>query len=493
MPSAALVLPHQLFAGHPAVMSDQPVYLLEEQLVFGDWKYQSAIHQQKLVLHRASMRAYAHRLKRDGREVCYVEHSPDPAMANLFDRLAADGVDEVVLADPVDWLMERRLKRVGEARGVGVKFVPTPNFECPPEVYEEFFAGAGRYRQTEFYIAERKRLGVMLENGKPLGGRWTFDIDNRKRLPKGYAPPASPRIAGTAHVAEAKAHVAVRYGGNPGRAEDFNWPTTSDEAQAWLAGVCTERLSRFGDYQDAVSREHGVIHHSLLSSSLNIGLLAPGRVVEAVDAAGRERRLPYNEREGFIRQVMGWREFVRAVYALDSVRLRNGNFFGHHRPMPKAFYDATTGLEPVDAVIHRVLATGYAHHIERLMILGNIMLLCNIAPTAVYMWFMELFIDAYDWVMVPNVYGMSQFADGGGMMTKPYVSSSNYVRKMSDFPPGPWCEVWDGLYWRFVADNVEYFRSSPRLSVMTGHLKRMGEAKLVAHRRNAETFLETLW
>ena len=184
---------------------------------------------------------------------------------------------------------------------------------------------------------------------------------------------------------------------------------------------------------------------------------------------------------------------MRAVYALQGRKMRSTNFFEHTRPLPQALYKGTTGLEPVDTIVGRVLRTGYCHHIERLMVLGNFMLLCEIDPEAVYTWFMELFIDAYDWVMVPNVYGMSQFADGGGIVTKPYVSSSNYLRKMSDYPAGEWSRVWDGLFWRFVAKHEAFFRSSPRLSAMTGHLQRMGKEGLAAHFHTAEHFLRELW
>lgn len=233
--------------------------------------------------------------------------------------------------------------------------------------------------------------------------------------------------------------------------------------------------------------------HSLVSSSLNIGLLGPREVLEAVMESGRKRRLPLNAREGFLRQVMGWREFVRALYVLEGVKQRNSNFFGCDNPMPEAFYHGTTGVEPVDNTIRRLLATGYAHHIERLMVLGNFMLLCEIDPAEVYTWFMELFIDSYDWVMAPNVYGMSQFADGGLMVSKPYVSSGNYLLKMSDYPRGDWRHIWDGLFWRFLDKRRGYFTTNPRTRLMASHLERMDAGTLRDHVRRAEAFLEKLF
>ncbi len=201
--------------------------------------------------------------------------------------------------------------------------------------------------------------------------------------------------------------------------------------------------------------------------------------------------VPINSREGFIRQVIGWREYMRGVYLHLGRRQRTSNYWNHQRPVPAAFYDGTTGIEPVDTVIHRVLKYAYCHHIERLMVLGNFMLLCEICPNAIYRWFMELFIDAYDWVMVPNVYGMSQFADGGLITTKPYISGSAYILKMSGFQRGPWCEIWDALYWRFIDKHRSFFKSNPRMSVMVAQCERMG-LKLQQHHRVADKFLERL-
>ena len=183
---------------------------------------------------------------------------------------------------------------------------------------------------------------------------------------------------------------------------------------------------------------------------------------------------------------------MRAMYSQHGVVERNGNFWGFDREMPRAFYDGTTGIDPFDETIRRVLEDGYCHHIERLMVLGNFMLLCRIHPKEVYKWFMELFVDAYDWVMVPNVYGMSQFADGGIFTTKPYLSGSNYIRKMSDYKKGPWCEVWDGLFWSFVGDYQDVFLKNHRMSQMGHMLNRMDEAKRQLHRDNAERFLDQL-
>ena len=190
---------------------------------------------------------------------------------------------------------------------------------------------------------------------------------------------------------------------------------------------------------------------------LNIGLLTPQQVLDRTFEFSRTHTVPLASLEGFIRQVIGWREFMYCIYHAVGETQRRGNFWDCQRDLPASFYSADTGIPPVDRVIRRVMDLAYCHHIERLMVLGNFMLLCEVRPEQVYQWFMELFIDAYDWVMVPNVYGMSQYADGGLITTKPYISSSNYIRKMSDFSRGPWCAIWDGLFWRFVSRHKEVF------------------------------------
>ena len=225
---------------------------------------------------------------------------------------------------------------------------------------------------------------------------------------------------------------------------------------------------------------------------LNIGLLTPRQIIDATLDYAQQNEVPLNSLEGFVRQIIGWREFMRIMYTREGVSLRNGNFWGHERDMPKAFYTGDTGIDPVDHAIRSVLDHSYNHHIERLMILGNFMLLCRIHPDAVYRWFMEMYIDAYDWVMVPNVYAMSQFADGGSFTTKPYISGSNYIRKMSDFPNGDWCPVWDGLFWSFIDRNRDFFITQPRMAMMARQLDRMPSSKLQAHLEHAVGFLDGL-
>jgi deoxyribodipyrimidine photolyase-related protein len=250
-----------------------------------------------------------------------------------------------------------------------------------------------------------------------------------------------------------------------------------------------ERFASFGEYEDAIVYKEMLLHHSLLTPMLNVGLLLPTQIVNEALRYSRQHAIPINSLEGFIRQVIGWREFIRGVYTAKGRAERTRNFWGFSRKIPKCFYEGNTGIFLIDETIKKILKTGYCHHIERLMVLGNFMLLCEFDPDEVYRWFMEMFIDAYDWVMVPNVYGMSQFADGGLMSTKPYISGSNYLSKMSDYPKGEWQDIWDALFWRFLVNRRAFFQTNPRLAMLLKTYDKWEESKKELIQKRAEEFL----
>lgn len=276
---------------------------------------------------------------------------------------------------------------------------------------------------------------------------------------------------------------------NPGNAEAFAWPTSHAEAEASYEQFLAERFAEFGPYEDALSVEHPYLFHSLLTPGLNVGLLSPRRVLRRALEVGEANSVPLASLEGFVRQVIGWREYMRASYHLEGRRLRTSNRLEHGRPLAAGWWTGETGLVPVDHVVRQVLEHGYAHHIERLMVLGNAMCLLRTDPDAVHEWFMELFIDSYDWVMVPNCYAMSQFAAGSAITTKPYVSGSNYLRKMGDFPKGDWTADWDALYWTFVRDHHDVFSANPRSQMMATMYDRLEPATKAAHTRRAAEWL----
>ena len=253
-----------------------------------------------------------------------------------------------------------------------------------------------------------------------------------------------------------------------------------------------ERFHDFGAYEDAIVAKEGILNHSVLSPLINAGLLSPKYIVSEAVAYSEKNGIPINSIEGFVRQIIGWREFIRGIYETRGRIERTKNFWGFTRKIPSSFYTGTTGIEPIDNVIKKVLETGYCHHIERLMVLGNFMILCEFDPDEVYRWFMELFIDAYDWVMVPNVYGMSQFSDGGIFATKPYISGSNYLKKMSDCKNGAWQEIWDSLFWRFMNVHRDFFQQNPRLSMLLRTFDRFDAEKQRRLMDGAEEYLQSL-
>jgi deoxyribodipyrimidine photolyase-related protein len=252
------------------------------------------------------------------------------------------------------------------------------------------------------------------------------------------------------------------------------------------------RFEKFGIYEDAIVANESVLHHSVLSPMLNIGLLVPQQIIHRTIEISTKKQIPLNSLEGFIRQIMGWREFIKIVYEREGIKQRTKNYWNFKRKIPKSFWEGTTGIAPIDITIKKILANGYCHHIERLMVLGNFMLLCEFDPDEVYQWFMEMFIDAYDWVMVPNVYGMTQFADGGLMTTKPYISGSNYLMKMSDYEKGEWQQVWDGLFWRFMHEHRSFFLSNPRIGMLVHTFDKMSDEKKQVHLSFANQFLQQL-
>ncbi|WP_442889638.1 cryptochrome/photolyase family protein [Congregicoccus parvus] len=492
----ALVYPHQLFERHPALARGRGVLLLEDPLFFGtDRRWPLRVHKSRLVLHRASMRAWLFARLAEGVDVKLVDLPRAEAVdsTSLLESVVEKRIRVLHVADPVDDVLGRRLRRFAEARGIRLEVHPTPNFLSPPDFLEREIGRKKRPFMAAFYQAQRTRMRLLLEpDGTPTGGRWSFDSDNRKRFPAGHLAPSAPRTPHDADTIDAIRWVEARFPDNPGDAATFAYPVSHDAAEAWLEQFLEERFADFGAYEDAISREHRVLFHGVLTPMLNVGLLDPSHVVARAVEHARAHRVPLNSLEGFVRQIVGWREFVRGVYVHRGVEMRRGNFWGFERRMPRSFYEAHTGIPPVDEAIRRVLDHGWCHHIERLMVLGAFMLLCRIRPDDVYTWFMELFVDAYDWVMVPNVYGMSQFADGGIFATKPYLCGSNYILKMSDHAKGPWCEVWDALFWSFIGDHLGYFSGNHRLSMMAATWRKMPAAKQVAHRRRATEFLARL-
>jgi deoxyribodipyrimidine photolyase-related protein len=490
MPTATLIFPHQLFKQHPAVKKDTPVYIVEEFLFFKHYKF----HKQKMVMHRASMKWYEEELQKKGCKVNYIEATEKESDVRLLMKvLSKKGITDILYVDTVDEWLEQRLKVAAKEQKLQLHKKSSPNFLNQLSEVEDFFSKKKTYFQTDFYTWQRKQRKLLLdEHQKPLGGKWTFDAENRLKFPKNEKVPVLEFPKENKWVKEAKQYVEKKFATNYGSTEAFCYPVTFADAEQWLQHFMQQRFEKFGVYEDAMVAKESFLYHSVLTPMLNIGLLNPQQIVDAALQTASQKNIPLNSLEGFIRQIVGWREFIRIVYEREGNVQRTKNYWGFTRKIPASFWNGTTGIEPIDAVIKKTLNTGYCHHIERLMVLGNFMLLCEFDPDEVYMWFMELFIDSYDWVMVPNVYGMTQFADGGLMTTKPYISGSNYLMKMGDWKKGEWQEVWDGLFWRFMHAHRNFFGTNPRLGMLLNTFDKMPEEKRNKHLQNAELYLKLL-
>lgn len=442
------------------------------------------------------MRNYYDELLNQSLPVRYVNaYEQESDIRTLITVLASEGVNELQMYDVCDDWLQRRITQSAALYHIKVVVYDSPMFLNTNEDLKPYFDTKSKYFQTDFYIQQRKKHSVLTdEHQKPVGGKWSFDADNRKKYPTQAKPPVVSFPSKDKYWNEAREYVNQHFPKSPGSINAaFTYPRNAVQAEQWLRHFIKERFNTFGDYEDAIVKDEAILHHSVLTPMLNTGLLTPKQVIDEVLAQADHYKIPLNSLEGFIRQIIGWREFIRGVYVMKGRQQRTTNFWKFNREMPRAFYEATTGIEPVDATIRKVLETGYCHHIERLMILGNFMLLCRIHPDAVYRWFMELFIDAYDWVMVPNVYGMSQFADGGLMATKPYISGSSYILKMSNYKRDAWCDVWDALFWSFMNDYRSFFSSNSRLGMLLKSYDKMDEVKRKRIQEVTSGFLSKLF
>ncbi|NDD58275.1 MAG: cryptochrome/photolyase family protein [Chlamydiae bacterium] len=489
MKDITLIFPHHLFKDHPGLSNSQHIWFLEDPLFFSDPIYPALFHKQKIMFHRASMKQWQEILHEKGFKTKYWErHQLDPKYHKLAPLIKGCRIHVAELDDEV---LSKRISSLISKAGAQLIIHSSPGFITPLPTFEDIFRGKSHYFFHSFYIEQRKMHHVLVDDKlKPVGGKWSFDTENRKKTPKNLHVPPIPSIPLSEPILEAKKYTQTHFAHHVGNTDSFIYPTTHELAKKWLDDFLRHKLHLFGDYEDAIQTSEPFLFHSVLSPLLNAGLLTPVDVVNKTLEYASKHDISLNSLEGFLRQVIGWREFVRGVYLTAGTKQRKSNLFKHQRKMPACFYDGSSGIDPVDISIQKAKDFAYCHHIERLMVLGNFFLLCEIHPDEIYRWFMEMFIDAYDWVMVPNVYGMSQYADGGLMTTKPYLSGSSYLRKMSNFKKGPWMDIWDALFWRFFIKHLPFFEAQPRLQMLCSMAKKKkNDTDLL---RTAETFLKDL-
>lgn len=483
---AQLVFPHQLLKDTGHLDKDQPVFLVEEFLFFKQYKF----HKQKIAFHRASMKFYEKYLLESDFKVKYIESSDNLSdVRKLIKYLEKEKFTDILVVDVCDNWLEKRIHKTK----LNLKIVENPIFINTKEDLKEYFEGKEFYHQTDFYKQQRISRNILMKAGKPLDGKWTFDTENRKKYPKNKKAPSIIFPENSAFYKEAKEYTEKYFGDNYGNLTSYQlYAATFEDAEKWLNQFLEIRFADFGAYEDSIVEREHFLHHSVLSPLLNVGLLTPNFVLDETIKYAKAFDIPINSLEGFVRQILGWREFVRGIYLYQGTFQRKKNYWKHKNQLPETFYTGKTGIKPIDSTILKVLETGYAHHIERLMIFANFMNLLKLNPDKVYQWFMEMFIDSYDWVMVPNVYGMSSFSDGGKMSTKPYISGSNYVKKMSDYSDGEWSEKWDALFWNFMNDNRTFFEKNPRLGMMIRTFDKMKDEKKDEHLKIAKQTIKSL-
>ena len=480
-----LIYPNSVFKTSDSYAEADQIWLIEEPLFFTQFKY----HQQKLVLHRSSLKQLEARLIREYPEkiIQYFEVADlntSVSVLNKAKRIAKK--TKLQAYYPSDYLLEKRVNSwLTKNPDLTFDWLESPLFLNTRRQLKKYFdkPDVKHFRMEDWYQKERKRQGILIDtDGKPVGGKWNYDQENRKSLPKNHPLPDEPNVSLTKFDREAIDYVAKNFSDHPGNVESFWLPTSHRAAERWFQEFLEVRFQNFGPYEDAfIQGSESILYHSVLSPLINTGLLEVAAVVEKTLTFASDNQVPINSVEGFIRQLIGWREYVHGLYLYRGVEMRNQNFFNHTRSLPKSFWNNNLiGIKPVDDVIKKTLNTGYSHHIERLMVMANFFQLIQADPNQVYGWFMELYIDAYDWVMVPNVYSMGLYADGGIMATKPYVASSNYLTKMSNYrrknkDSYHWSAVWDALYWKFMSDNREFLATNYRTRRTLSHLDAMSD------------------
>lgn len=452
------------------------IVMVEDEVVCRRWRG----HQQKLALVLGAMREHAAILLDAGFEVFYCRLQENLSLTSGLEHAFAQ-VDSQTLYtfEITDQALQARIARWCSHRSITHLPIGDPGFMTPKAVFRSFAQNRRTLRMADFYKNQRLSQHLLVdETGAPLGGQWSFDAENRKKLPRTQAAPALPQVVHSDQTRAVITEVAERFADHPGHAHELWLPTTRAGAINWLEVFLRERLIGFGTYEDAITHRSVTLFHSTLSPLINLGLILPEEVVTNVMQYAADHTIPINDLEGFLRQLIGWREFIRGVYVEHGAVMRALNTRNHKRMLTHHWHDGTTGIPPLDDAIRHQLEWGWTHHINRLMVIANLMNLCEIVPTEVHAYFMQYYLDAFDWVMVPNVYGMGLNSEGGIFATKPYICGSNYLLKMSDFSRGDWCDAVDGLYWRFIANHFETLRKNPRLAMLTAGLNKMpGEKK----------------
>jgi deoxyribodipyrimidine photolyase-related protein len=457
-------------------------------------------HPQKIVLVLAAMRHFAAALTARGVRVRYVrldDAGNTQSLAGEVQRaIREEGFTQVIATAPGEWRVWQDMQLWATEIREDQRFMASAAF------FRDWAAEKSTLRMEFFYRAMRRERNILMEGSEPAGGKWNYDSENRKKLPKNVKPPKAKRFPPDAITQEVMALVAERFAGHYGNLENFDYPVTAKDAAAGFKDFLAHRLAGFGDWQDAMAADEPFMFHSLVSAPLNLGLLDPMALCRAAEAAWRDDGAPLNAVEGFIRQILGWREFVRGIYWLHMPGYGKLNTLHASRGLPAFYWTAKTNMRCMAQAIGQTMDFAYAHHIQRLMITGNFALLAGLHPDAVDAWYLAVYADAYEWVEMPNTRGMALHADGGILGSKPYAASGAYINRMSDYCGDCYYDVKDGqgergcpfnaLYWDFIARHAEIFESNPRMAMPVRSWRKMPPAKAAALRRRAAGLLHDI-
>ena len=464
-------------------------------------------HPKKIAFLFSAMRHFADALRRDGVTVDYRRLDDRDNRGSLRDELVAaverHRPERVVVTAPGEWRLLEDMRGWETAAGVPVEIRDDDRFVASPERFAAWAAGRRQLRMEYFYREMRRETGLLMDGpDTPAGGRWNFDAENRQRLPESLKPPPPRRVAPDAVTREVIDLVRRRFDNHFGELEPFWFGVTAEDAERALEVFVAHALPLFGDYQDAMKQGEKTLYHSVVSLYLNAGLLDPVAVCRRVETAYRSGDVPLNAAEGFIRQIIGWREYMRGLYWLKMPDYAETNVFGADRRLPDFYWTGETDMNCLAQCIGQTKEEAYAHHIQRLMVTGNFALLAGVAPAEVEEWYLIVYADAYEWVELPNVHGMALFADGGVLASKPYAASGKYIDRMSDYcrhcrydvrkQTGEDACPFNFLYWNFLAEHRERLRRNTRMKMIYGTLNRMKPEKITAMRDAARAFLDAV-
>ncbi|HBM13463.1 MAG TPA: cryptochrome/photolyase family protein [Rhodospirillaceae bacterium] len=463
-------------------------------------------HRKKMAFLFSAMRHFADELRQQGWRVDYVKLDAD-RNAGSFDQEITAAVQRhdcqyIRCTEPGEWRVLQLLKALQNTLPVSLEICPDDRFVCDHATFRDWAKERKSLRMEYFYRDRRRQTGLLMDGDNPVGGQWNFDANNRKRAPKGWRPPAVFQTKPDAITQDVLAMVSQRFPDRFGDLDNFFYCVTASQAEAALDHFIQHALPSFGDFQDAMVQDEPFLSHSVISLYLNAGLLDPVEVCRKAEAAWHRQQAPLNAVEGFIRQIIGWREYVRGIYWMHMPGYLEQNFFGHKRELPSFYWTGDTDMNCVAQSVGQTINHAYAHHIQRLMVTGNFAMLAGIDPKHIHEWYLAVYVDAFEWVEAPNTLGMSQFADGGLLGSKPYAAGGNYINKMSNYcapcrykvseKSGPDACPFNYLYWDFVVRNRQALGNNPRMAQMYQTWDRMADQKKDASRQSAARFLKDM-